>query len=224
MPHNTSKPDILLFGPEIGAALMRPYIEQECTIVTEFCESGASAQDAKAHLTRAIANHNPHSVCITSHTLSLKIEGDGDTLYIHRTLPPLAQAARITCTRHVALLAKAQTLAHPTTQRQIALFAERGLRIIPLPCDTLAYMAHRYQQGLLPDIMALRDFTTILRDDPRIDTVVLASGTASILHSMLEKAAFRPFYWVDGIAVSARHLLASGVNRASASQTGTHIL
>jgi glutamate racemase len=210
------KSPILLFGPDTGTSSLAALLKSDAPDVDTVCVDASSLDGARDKLLRAIGTYGPSAIILASNTLSLSLPdslADDLGVPIYKVLPPLAEASRLTCTRHVALLAMPEVLAHPTTQKQISLFAERGLRVTPISALELAYMARRHHQnGLLPDIMALRDLTAPIRADARIDTVVLATTHATRLRGMLEKAAFRPFYWVDSTALAAKRFAALEAN------------
>ncbi|MBU6235197.1 MAG: hypothetical protein KGQ41_05080 [Alphaproteobacteria bacterium] len=174
-------------------------------LAEQLCESLLPEADMEALLLRAVMAHGVSDVLVASHTLSLRMDEMAAPVTLHRMTSPLAEAARLTCTHHIGVLAQPPALSHPRMQAQLGLFAERGLKITTLPVPELTYMAHRYQTGgRLPDLATLRDMMAPIRADARIDTVVLATSSAYPLRGMLEKAAFRPFYWVDGATAAAR--------------------
>lgn len=219
-----SAPDVLLLGSDLGIAQARALLLKESpklSLAAAATESPRSPEEAWESLLRTTGEHAPSAVFVASHAFSSMLpefaEGDAG-IPVHRTLPPLADAARLTCTRRVALVALPETLASEETQEQMGLYAERGLRVTPVPATDLVYAANRYvHEGVLPDIMALRDFMAPVRTDARIDSVILASAHAVALRGMLEKSAFRPFYWIDGIAASVRRFLALRAEEASSS-------
>lgn len=218
MTIKTAKPDLLVFGPETGVTALSKHLKSDLPdlcVAESLCDASLPTQEIRHRLARAVAQYNPREIMLASHTLSLIVDDSG-LPPVHRMLAPLAEAARLTCTHSVALLAQPQLIDHPATRRQIALYGERGLRVTPFSLAELAYMAHRYiKEGHLPDLLRLRDLMTLIRDDARIDTVVLATTNASVLRGILEKAAFRPFYWVDGIAITARKYKDLRADRAS---------
>lgn len=223
-PSLLSSPEVLILGSDIGTAQAKALLRREVPklhAVPEPCESPRSSEEAWEILLRATGRHAPAAVFVASHAFSALLPefAEGDIgIPLHRTLPPLADAARLTCTRRVALVALPETLAAEETQMQLGLYADRGLKITPVPATDLIYAAGRYaRDGALPDIMALRDFMEPVRTDARIDSVILASAHAVALRGMLEKAAFRPFYWIDGMAVSVRRFLMSRAEEASSS-------
>ncbi|NBX66783.1 MAG: hypothetical protein EBQ96_07295 [Proteobacteria bacterium] len=220
-----STPDVLLLGSNAGIAQARALLPQNLSSVSVSAESLRSPEEVWEVLLRAVSTHAPESVFVASHRISVMLPefAEGDVgIPIHRSGVPLADAARLTCTRRVGLIALPETLAHEDTQEQLRLYAERGLRIVTLPATDLVYPAGRYaDEGIVPDIAALRAFIDPLRMDVRIDSVILASSHASALRRMLEKAAFRPFYWIDGIAVSVRKFIALRADNASRMASGT---
>ncbi len=216
------RPDILIFGPDTGIAAFQAALSHEFSgldMVVAECDSTLSAGGLRTALLKAVGTYAPAAVIVASHALSLALDESVVAecgIPVIKTTAPLVESARLTCTRRVALLAMPETLAHADTHRQIALFAERGLRVTPVSAADLAYTARRYVKGgLLPDLMALRDLMEPIRADARIDTVVIASTHASVMRGMLEKAAFRPFYWVDGVALATRRFMALKANEQS---------
>lgn len=220
-----STPDVLLLGPATGIRQVRSALPPQISSVSVPFEASQSSEEVWEALLRAVSAHAPASVFVASHRLSAMLPefAEGDIgIPIHRTGIPLADAARLTCTRRVGLVALPETLAHEETQEQLRLYAERGLRIVTLSATDLIYTAARYtENGIMPDIAALRAFIDPIRTDPRIDSVILASSHASALRPMLEKAAFRPFYWIDGIAVSIRKFMALRSDNTSSRASGT---
>lgn len=219
-----SSPDVLLLGPATGIHQVRVALPPQISSVSLPFEASQSSDDLWEVLLRAVAAHAPASVFIASHRLSALLPefAEGDIgIPVYRTGIPLVDAARLTCTRRIGLVALPETLAHEDTQEQLRLYAERGLRIVTLPATDLVYPSIRYvRDGVLPDIGALRTFIDPVRLDPRIDSVILASSHACALRGILEKAAFRPFYWIDGIAVSIRKFMALRSEGAARSGSG----
>lgn len=205
---------ILVLGSETGLAVVGAAFKAQAPdlgIVRIGMDAAAPDAVLRDRVLWAIESHKPAAVFLASHALSLAVGQSLASLTdvpVHGLAVPFAESARLTCTRHVALLALPETFENPAIRRQMALYAERGLRVSPVSAADLVYMARRHlRSGALPDIMALRAMMDPVRTDARIDTVILSSCHALRLRGMLEKAAFRPFYWVDGISVSIRRFL-----------------
>ncbi len=223
-PSLAHAPDLLLFGSEVGVDAMHKALLATGDAVSVMpVVVDMSAPDAVLHdmAVQACTTYGAAALMLASNALSLRLADNLKAVLdipVYTVLPPLAESARLTCTRHVALMAQPSVLDHPATRRQLALFAERGLRVTPVSATGLVYMAHRHlRDGALPDIGALRDQMAAIRADVRIDTVILAAAHATRLRGMLEKAAFRPFYWVDAITCAANHY--HGLRAVSATAT-----
>lgn len=218
------RPDVLIFDSGVGARAVDAALRAESphlhTLVIEdnegFPYGNRTEADIHERVVRAVeeavAEHNPDSVLLACNTACVcgvvQTLKSSLSIPVHATLPPLAEASRLTCTHNVALLATPATIANPTTARQIALYRDMGLKVTPVPCQNLAAMAQAYVlEGKMPDTAELRALLDPIRMNQRIDTIVLACTHYTHLKPLLEKAAFRPFYWVDSSTVAARRFL-----------------
>ncbi|GGY05438.1 glutamate racemase [Litchfieldella qijiaojingensis] len=142
--------------------------------------------------------------CNTASTLALDALRARITVPVVGTVPAIKPAARLSRSRHLALLATSATVNRPYTQALIADFAA-DCQVLRLAADPLVEQAERLLTGNAVDRHVVADCLAPLWDDAELDTVVLGCTHFPLLREVLEAVAQWPITWVDsGDAIARR--------------------
>ncbi|MFC3282447.1 glutamate racemase [Litchfieldella rifensis] len=142
--------------------------------------------------------------CNTASTLALDALRERLAVPVVGTVPAIKPAARLSCSRHLALLATSATVNRAYTQALIDDFAA-DCRVLRLAADPLVEQAERWLVGGALDQQMMANCLAPLWDDAKLDTVVLGCTHFPLLREALEAAAPRPVTWIDsGDAIARR--------------------
>lgn len=142
--------------------------------------------------------------CNTASTLALEALRCRLVIPVVGTVPAIKPAARLSRTRHLALLATSATVHRPYTQALINDFAV-DCHVLRMAADPLVSQAERVLTGARPDESVLTSCLAPLREDPRIDTVVLGCTHFPLIREALQAVTPRTLAWVDsGEAIARR--------------------
>ncbi|XGA79028.1 glutamate racemase [Halomonas sp. CH40] len=147
--------------------------------------------------------------CNTASTLALEQLRSALSIPVVGTVPAIKPAARLSTSRHIALLATSATVRRPYTQQLIDNFA-KDCRITRVAADGLVVEAEGWLSGSPPNQMRLNALLAPLwqatHDTPPMDTVVLGCTHFPLMLPWLEALSPVELNWVDSGAAIARRV------------------